>query len=103
MRAKYPLIAFYLKCIVVGFTLSAVFSGALVAMDVARLGHLVLHVRGGYLAGFLLWFFNGLVFSSAQASVAVLLMAERKDRGGGKGKPHPAHQGAGVPVPVRVR
>lgn len=103
MRAKYPLIAFYLKCCAVGFSLSAVFTGALIAMDVAGLGHLVLNVSGGFLAAFLLWFFNGLVFSSAQASVAVLLMAERRGRGGGRGKPKPAHIGGRVPVVLRTR
>lgn len=103
MRARYPLITFYLKCCIVGFSLSAVFTGTLVALDVAGLGHLVLHVRGGLLAAFLLWFFNGLVFSSAQASVAVLLMTERKGPGGGKRQRQPAPLGQLAPLTLRAR
>ena len=72
------------------------FTAALVGMDVAHIGHLVTHVDGGYLAAFLLWFFNGIVFSGAQAAVSVLLMAERDDDGG-RGTPEP------LVVPVAIR
>lgn len=96
MHRRNPLVAFYIRSCLIGFALAAVFTAILVATDVARLGHLVTHVEGGYLAAFLLWFFNGIVFSGAQTAVSVLLMAEREDRGGGT----PDH--AADPVPVRA-
>ena len=97
MTRKNPLVAFYIRSCLLGFALGAVFTAALIVMDVARLGHLVSHVDGGYLAAFLLWFFNGIVFSGAQAAVSVLLMAEREDEdAGGTADP------VALPVPVRA-
>ncbi len=96
MPRKNPLIFFYARSCAIGFALAAIFTAAVIVMDVARIGHLVSHVDGGYLAAFLLWFFNGIVFSGAQAAVSVLLMAERDDDGG-RGTPD------SIPVTIPVR
>jgi hypothetical protein len=97
MGRRNPLVAFYIRSCIAGFVLAAVFTAALIWLDVAHIGHLVTHVEGGYLAAFLLWFFNGIVFSGAQTSVAVLLMAERRD--GGRGGT-PLHNRGLTPVRV---
>lgn len=73
------LIRFYIRNIAIGFILSAGFVVLLLWQDVAGLGGLVMSSDVGPLAAFLLWFFNGLVFSGAQTSVAVLCMSERKE------------------------
>jgi hypothetical protein len=98
MGRKNPLVAFYIRSCVLGFVLAAVFTAMLIALDVARIGYLISHVEGGFLAAFLLWFFNGIVFSGAQAAVSVLLMAERDGRDHDGGAPDPI----GEAVAVRV-
>lgn len=100
MSRRNPLVAFYVRSCLCGFALAAVFTAALIGMNVAKIGYLVTHVDGGYLAAFLLWFFNGIVFSGAQAAVAVLLMAE--PRSTGRGGRTEAVQAAD-PIPVRAR
>jgi hypothetical protein len=98
MSRKNPLVAFYIRSCIMGFVLAAIFTAALIGMNVGRIGYLVSHVDGGYLAAFLLWFFNGIVFSGAQAAVSVLLMAESQDEGPRGGTPDPV----AVPIPVRA-
>jgi hypothetical protein len=98
MSRKNPLVAFYIRSCIMGFVLAAVFTAALIGLNVGRIGYLVTHVDGGYLAAFLLWFFNGIVFSGAQAAVSVLLMAEAEDEGPRGGTPDPV----AVPIPVRA-
>lgn len=98
MSRRNPLVAFYIRSCVLGFVLAGVFTAALIGMNVGRIGYLVTHVEGGYLAAFLLWFFNGIVFSGAQAAVSVLLMAEGEDEGRGGGTPDPI----AIPIPVRA-
>ncbi|ETX28539.1 hypothetical protein [Roseivivax isoporae] len=92
------LVSFYVQCAVVGFALAAVFVGALAWGDIAGLGHLIAGTAEGPLALFLLWFFNGIVFTGAQASVRVLLMAEDA---GGDG-PRGGLRSDLVAIPVRV-
>ncbi|WP_422074941.1 hypothetical protein [Tranquillimonas rosea] len=96
MQTRHPLIAFYIRSCLLGFALAAVFTGGVLWLDVGHLRHLVTNVDGGFLALFLLWAFNGIVFSGAQATVSVLLMAEDTpaDRG--------PRGGTTVPIPVRV-
>lgn len=83
------LMRLYLRHCAVGFVLSAIFVALLLWFDVANLGHLVLSTDAGYLAVFLLWFFNGTVFGSVQFGVSLMLNADRYDDEprGGPGKP----------------
>jgi len=75
------LIRLYLVSIVVGLALALVFTGLLLALDVATLRHLVLSTRGGWIAALMLVFFHTILFSGVQFGIRVMLMA----RGGGSG------------------
>ena len=77
------LIRLYLKSIVIGFALSLVFTASLVWLDVANLQHLFFNVRGGFIAGAVLFGFNGLLFSGVQFAVSIMAMS---DSGGSRGK-----------------
>jgi hypothetical protein len=85
MLRDHPAIRFYLRSVALGYFIAAAFVAALLWGDVVGLRHLVMEVRGGFLGAFLIWFFSGVVFTGAQASVALLLQAEegRGPRGGG--------------------
>jgi hypothetical protein len=97
---NHPAIRFYAGCVATGFALAALFTGALLWLDVAGLRHLVTTVQGGWLALFLLWFFNGIVMTGAQASVLLLLQAERPEEPPAGGR---AVRWAAAPVPVPVK
>ncbi len=94
MRPKNEpdLMRLYLRHCAIGFVLSAIFVGMILWFNVANLTHLVLSTDAGYLAIFLLWFFNGTVFGSVQFAVSLMLNAENNDD-----EPR-----GGMPVPVRV-
>jgi hypothetical protein len=98
----HPAIRFYAGCVAAGFALAAVFTGLLLTFDVAGLRHLVADVQGGWLGLFLLWFFNGIVMTGAQASVLLLLQAERPDDAPRGGTPVAARAEATIPVRVRA-
>ncbi|UWR14194.1 hypothetical protein [Sulfitobacter sp. M368] len=92
------IVRFYIQHTIIGFVASAAFIGALLYFNVANLWHLISTSDIGLLAGFLLWFFNGIVFSGAQTAVAVLLMSESDEDDGPKGG-----KGIAVPVLAQVR
>ncbi len=81
------LVRLYLRQIALGFALSAVFVGLLLGFDVANLRSLILATKGGWLAAFLLFFFNGLVFAGVQFAISIMRMADPDDKGpkGGHG------------------
>jgi amino acid transporter len=90
------LVRVYITSVVVGLALAVAFTAALIALDVARLGHLVLNTQGGWLAAGLLVIFNGIVFAGVQFGIRVMALAEPR-------KPPRGGIGAGlVPVPVPV-
>lgn len=91
------LVRLYIISIATGFAISAVFVGALVWLDVARLGHLILETPQGWLAALLLFLFNGIVFAGVQFGIRVMGMAEQDDapKGGGR-----APLAARQPAPV---
>jgi hypothetical protein len=78
------LVRLYIVQSLIGFALAAVFVGLLLALDVARLRHLVTHTDAGPLAVFLLWLFNGIVFSGVQFGISIMRMAEPEQSGPGK-------------------
>ncbi len=83
-RDMPTLIRFYIRECLLGFALAILFSMALVILDVGRLGHLVSHVDGGWLAFAMLCFFNGIVFAGVQFGIAIMRLgrdAENGDRG----------------------
>jgi hypothetical protein len=99
------LVRLYIRQTLVGFVVSAVFVGLLFWFNVANLWHLVTHTSEGWLAAFLLFMFNGIVFSGVQFGIAIMRMAEQDDDdpfGGKRLRNAIAPAEATVPVPVRV-
>lgn len=89
------IVRFYIRHVLIGFAVAALFTGLILWLDVGGLWHLVTHTAEGPLAVFLLFFFNGIVFSGAQNAIALMLMAE-DEPSAGRGT-------AGrLPVPVPV-
>ncbi|MEL6839165.1 MAG: hypothetical protein AAFP85_07715 [Pseudomonadota bacterium] len=86
------LMRLYLRHCAVGFVLSAVFVAMILWFNIANLAHLVFSTDVGYLAVFLLWFFNGTVFGSVQFAVSLMLNAEKDD--------DEPRGGTGVPIRV---
>jgi len=95
------LVKLYIRQVLIGFGLSAVFVAALLWADVARLRSLIMATQGGWLALFLLFFFNGLVFAGVQFAISVMQMAEPEDKGDG-GLREPAAPLTMEPVAVKV-
>ena len=102
MSQKMPrLVRLYIVQSAIGFAMAAVFVGLLLGLNVANLWHLVTHTSAGPLAVFLLWVFNGIVFSGVQFGISVMRMAEPERPGGGS-RLRPAPQRAAAPVAVPV-
>jgi hypothetical protein len=70
------LIKLYIRQVLVGFGISGVFVALLLVFDVVGLRGLILTTQGGWMALFLLFFFNGLVFAGVQFAIRVMMMAE---------------------------
>lgn len=87
-NAKKPepdLMRLYLRHCAIGFALSAVFVSLILWYDVVGLRGLVMGSDIGWLAVFLLWFFNGTVFGSVQFAIVIMSQADDDDdepRGG---------------------
>ena len=93
-----PLIRLFVVHTLLGYVVAAVFVVLLYAFNVANLWDLVSRSDVPVLATFLLWFFNGIVFSGAQVGIAVMNLAEPPDdRSGGR------HAGFPMAVPLRLR
>lgn len=91
------LVRLYIVNVAIGFALSAVFLVAMVWLNIANLGHLVLHTPSGWIGGLMMFVSNGVIFAGAQFGIAVMLQADRDDgpRGGTKAP-------ALIPIPVRA-
>lgn len=74
------LVRMYIVNVLIGFAIAAAFVVMLVWADVAGLRHLILETEKGWLAGFLLFFSNGIIFAGVQFGIAVMRMAEPEDR-----------------------
>jgi hypothetical protein len=70
------LIRLYIVNVLIGFAISAVFLGVVLVADLAGLRHLVLETPSGWIAGFIFFFFNGIVFAGVQFGIAVMRLAE---------------------------
>lgn len=89
------LMSLYLRHCAIGFVLSAVFVALILWHDVAGLGSLIAGSDEGYLAVFLLWFFNGTVFGSVQFAIVVMSQADDND--------DDYHRGPLIPIRVEAR
>lgn len=91
------LVRLYIKNVLFGFGLSALFVFALLYTNVANLWHLVSTSDMGWIAVIMLFFFNGAVFAGVQFAMTIMRMEEKDDdTSGGKRVP------VATNVPVRV-
>ena len=70
------LIRLYIVNVLTGFAISALFLGLVLALDVAGLRHLVLDTPSGWIAGFIFFLLNGIVFAGVQFGIAVMRLPE---------------------------
>jgi len=96
------LVKLYIRQVGIGFALSAVFVGLLLGFNIANLRSLILATQGGYIAGFLLFFFNGLVFAGVQFAISIMRMADDDDQDPRGGHRQRLSRGAPQLVPVRI-
>ncbi len=85
---------FYLFHCVIGFAISALFTAALLYLNIANLWQLISGSDIGLMAVTVFWLLNGIVFAGVQTAVAVWLMADAGDD-----EPKGGHR---VPVMVRA-
>lgn len=91
------LVRLYIVNVAIGFAVSALFLAAMIWLNIANLGHLVLETPSGWIGGLMMFVSNGVIFAGAQFGIAVMRQADSDDgpRGGSKVP-------ALVPVPVRA-
>lgn len=70
------LIRLYIVNVAIGFGLSVLFLGMLLAMDVAGLRHLIFESSMGPVAAIMMIVMNGVVFAGVQFGIAVMRLAE---------------------------
>ncbi len=93
------LVRLYIVQSAIGFGIAGGFVAMLLWFNVANLWHLVTHSDVGLMAVFLLWLFNGIVFSGVQFGISVMRMAEPEDGDdSGKRDPLPVLE----PIPART-
>ncbi|PPB81221.1 hypothetical protein LV82_01264 [Albidovulum inexpectatum] len=100
------LVRVYIRNVVIGFVLSAVFVAALLWTNVGNLWHLVSTSPQGWIAVVMLVFFNGIVFAGVQFAIAIMRMADDDGNSGGRRQrtnPVPAVVPATVPVTSEPR
>ncbi len=78
------LVRLYIWQCLIGFGLSGLFTALLLWFNVAGLASLVMATQGGFMALFLLFFFNGLVFAGVQFAITIMRMAGDDGQGGGR-------------------
>lgn len=91
------LVKLYIRQVVVGFGLAALFVGMLLWMNVANLGTLIGASDIGFVAVIMLWIFNGIVFAGVQFSIVIMRMAN-DGPSGGKRQPRMTGERAKVQV-----
>lgn len=80
------LIELYIRQVIIGFIIAAVFVAGLLWFNVGGLWHLVSNDSAGMIAVAMLWVSNGIVFAGVQFAIRVMMMAEDAPRRGG-GRP----------------
>jgi len=97
------LVRLYIRSVLIGFGVAGVFTAALLWLDVAGIGHLILASDIGGVAAAMLIFFNGIVFAAVQFGLSVMALAEDDDHGGGTGSRNPALMPIPVTVPAKTK
>ncbi|MFZ1468845.1 MAG: hypothetical protein WAT09_07665 [Paracoccaceae bacterium] len=70
------LIRLYIRSIVIGFAISALFVALLVWQDVMGIGHLIRGSSVGWIAAAMMVVFNGIIFSAVQFGLRIMMLAE---------------------------
>ena len=70
------LIRLYIVNVLIGFAISALFLGLVLALDLVGLRHLMLETPSGWIAGLMFFLSNGILFAGVQFAIAVMGMAE---------------------------
>jgi TRAP-type C4-dicarboxylate transport system permease small subunit len=98
------LVRLYVQSVALGFLIAAAFTGGLLWLDVAGIGHLVMGSDIGWVAAAMLVVFNGIVFSAVQFAFRVMGMAEKEEGPrGGHGAREPILLPVRVPVAAKRR
>lgn len=92
------LVKLYIRQVIMGFGLSAVFVGMLMYFNVANLWHLVSTSDVGLIAGAMLFIGHGIVFAGVQFAITVMRMGEDQGPSGGRRAPVATNIPARVPV-----
>lgn len=92
------LVKLYIKNVIMGFGIAAGFVAMLLWFNVMNLWGLISQSSDGFLAVFLLWFMNGIVFAGVQFAWVIMAMAKTDD-GPRRGTPVVHHF---EPAPVRA-
>ncbi|PIE08494.1 MAG: hypothetical protein CSA74_02025 [Rhodobacterales bacterium] len=97
------LVRLYIRNVLVGFGLSAVFVGLLLWFNIANLWQLVSTSPVGWIALAMLLFFNGALFAGAQFAISVMRLEEHDGTpGGGRRVPVATNIPARIAVPVEA-
>lgn len=94
------IIRFYIRHVLIGFAIAAVFVGMLLWFNVANLTNLIFTSDIWAVALFMLWFFNGIVFAGVQFGIAVMAMAEKPEDDGHNGNLGVHAEPVPVPAPA---
>ncbi len=98
------LVHLYIRNVIAGFALSAIFVGALLWLNVANLWHLISTSPQGWIAAVMLFVFNGIVFAGVQFAIVIMRMAKPEDKGGrGRKVPVATTTPALVHAPAKAR
>jgi len=97
------LIRLYITQVAIGFTISLAFTVLVIVLDIGRLGYLMTHVDGGWLAAFLFFMLNGIVFAGVQFGISVMRMADTGDDTPPRGPKLLLRSFATVPVVAKRR
>lgn len=98
-----PLIQFLLRHALIGFGIAAIFVGGLMWSDMGGIGTLIANSEAGWLALFMLTFFLGLTFGSAQMGFAVMSGDWDGEDSGRRGTRQPVRPRSLKLAPIRVR
>ena len=91
------LIALYIRQVLLGFALSAIFVAALLYTNVGNLWHLISTSDMGWIAVVMLFVFNGIVFAGVQFAIAIMRMEHDETPKGGTKAP------VATDIPARVK
>merc|ERR1711916_236707 len=74
------LISLYIRQVLIGFAIAALFVAMLLWFDVGGLWGLISKDPAGPVAVFMLWISNGIVFAGVQFAIRIMLMAEGRQK-----------------------